>query len=248
MGFASSKIPSTYPGQALKLVGIEEIDSHLVTFEPIVKQIDHIRTEVDLRFSDLIDSLGASKFWERGIGFNEIMRMLIIVLSINDDKGIESIKFEKVCPFLIYDASKVSYKIKWLYNDFNDYVVAVSSSAEKLKSIQNNFNSQQVLENCEIFNEEIMEKTVGMEYSTDEMIKACEILDEDCKLIKKALNSMKKIIELNEVIKKEIKKVYKESFSTEKFPKIIQQCALAKHQGLHTPETIVRFFWPYPNI
>jgi hypothetical protein len=229
MGFASSKIPSTYPGQALKLVGIEEIDSYLVTFEPIVKQIDHIRTEVDLRFSDLIDSLGANKFWERGIGFNEIMKMLIIVLSINHEKGIESVKFKETSPFLIYD-------------------MAVSSSAEKLKSIQDNFNSDQVLENCESFNEEIMEKIVSLEYSTDEMIRACEILDEDCNLIKKALNSMKKIIKLNEVIRVDIRFVYDESFSTAKFPKIIQQCALAKHQGLHTPETIVRFFWPYPNI
>lgn len=248
MGFASSKIPSTYPGQALKLVGIEEIDSYLVTFEPIVKQIDHIRTEVDLRFSDLIDSLGANKFWERGIGFNEIMKMLIIVLSINHEKGIESVKFKETSPFLIYDTTKVSYKIRWLYNDYRDYVMAVSSSAEKLKSIQDNFNSDQVLENCESFNEEIMEKVVSLEYSTDEMIRACEILDEDCNLIKKALNSMKKIIKLNEVIRVDIRFVYDESFSTAKFPKIIQQCALAKHQGLHTPETIVRFFWPYPNI
>jgi hypothetical protein len=232
----------------LKLVGLQEIDDLLITFEPMIKDIDFIRTEVDLRFTDFINTLGANKFWERGIGFNDIVRMLIIVLSINHEKGVESIEFTEDSPYIKYDSKNVSYKIRWLYSDFKDYVSAVVESSEKLKKIQVSQNFEELSSTIQSLSNEITEKAISSEYTTDELIESCEIFEADLGIIKKASNSLKKIIRLAENIKLEIRDIIDESFSTSKFPKIIQQCALAKHQGLSTPETIVRFFWPYPNI
>ena len=61
MGFSSSKIKTPLPDQILKLPGIEEYDEIYEDLEENIKNIQEIRTELDLRFTDFIRALGADK-------------------------------------------------------------------------------------------------------------------------------------------------------------------------------------------
>ena len=136
MGFSQSKIPETTPGQILKLVGLPDIDKAYEDLEDFVKDVDHIRTEVDLRFTDFIKSLGASKLWEIYNQLSEILRMYILVLAINLKDEIIRIEYDElVRPYIIVNKKHFPYSVRRLISNFEDYTFALTDAREKLREI-----------------------------------------------------------------------------------------------------------------
>jgi hypothetical protein len=130
MGIGSSKIPSPPPGQILKFIGIKDLDKIYDLFEIYVRSIDHIRTEVDLRFTDFIKSLGAAKLWEIYNNFPEILKMYFLVLAIHR-KG--EITYSNEGPLEIRVNKKLfpSY-VKKLIETFEEYHSALKKCKNKL--------------------------------------------------------------------------------------------------------------------
>lgn len=138
MGFSQSKIPESTPGQILKLTGVNEIDKVYEDLEDFAKDVDQIRTEVDLRFTDFIKSLGASKLWEIFNQLSEILRMYILVLAINLKGEIIQIGYnEQELPYLIINKKHFPYNVRSLISDFEDYTFALKDAKERLQKIVN---------------------------------------------------------------------------------------------------------------
>ena len=93
MGGYNSKIPSPHPGQMLKFIGLPEYNDFFEKLEEEVKQIDHIRTEIDLRFTDFIRSLGVDRIWEKYPEFDQMIGILLIVLVVNGKGGLTNIVY-----------------------------------------------------------------------------------------------------------------------------------------------------------
>ncbi|OMJ82646.1 hypothetical protein SteCoe_16564 [Stentor coeruleus] len=248
MGNNSSKVPTPHQGQALKLIGLKEYDDFYKSYESHVKRIDYIRTEVDLRFTDFIKSLGATKLWERCSKFQEMMKMMIIVLATNGKGDINSILWTEEPPYIQFVSHKYSKQIKRLIEDFSQYVFRVHDYQKELLEIQDNFYKQELNKRLDDINEKAADDVIEKEYSTEDMIRCMEIVDQNYREIMKAVDSVDKLIDLDETVKSEIFEVFKESKAQPRVDRIIQQVAQAMFQGLSSPEMIVRYFWPYPNI
>lgn len=248
MGSSSSKVPAPHQGQALKLIGLPDYDEFYKSYESHVKRIDHIRTEVDLRFTDFIKSLGATKLWERCSKFEEMMKMMIVVLATNGKGDINSILWTEEPPYIQFVSHEYSKQIKRLIEDFSQYVNRVNYYQKELLEIQDKFLKQELDKKLEEINEKAADDVIQNQYSTEDMIRCMEIVDENYKEIMKAVDSVDKLIDLDETVKSEIFKVFKESKAQPRVDRIIQQVAQAMFEGLSSPETIVRYFWPYPNI
>lgn len=243
----TSKIPTSYPGQVLKLIGIDEIDIFYMTQEANIQRIDHVRTEVDLRFTDFLRNLGARKLWERCPNFQEVMRMLIVVLSTNGKGNIHSIAWQDESPYINFESNVFSYKLRLLIEDYTDYVNTVESFKNEMLELKNNFDLQIIQPTLKSIYKEVTEKLINAGYSTNDMITCVEIIDKNDSLIRKSISNMDKLIHLAAILKNDIKIVFDESKIPPRLDKIIQQAAQAMFEGLSTPETIVTYFWPYPS-
>ena len=133
MGLRNSRIPQSPPGQVLKFIGHPKIDKIYADYEIFVREVDHIRTEVDLRFSDFIKSLGAAKLWEIYNEFTEILKMYFLVLAINLKGEMRMIKYnEDISPFIHVNKKRFSSYVKKTIDNFDDYARALKYCKEKL--------------------------------------------------------------------------------------------------------------------
>lgn len=246
MGGESSKIPSPYPGQLLKLTGIVEFDEVYEELEESIKEIEYCRIEIDLRFTDYIYSLGAPKLWERCSDFKETLRMMLVVLATNKKGNINSIRYEPSPPYLHFVLAEYSYSIKALVDNFKSYVTTVHEISQELKNMETKFDEIDLNQKLEDIHNELLNKTVENHYCTKDMISVAQIANSNNKLISKSVESLKKIFELGHTIKNEISDVFRESRKSPRLDKIIQQASQAMFEGLGTPEAIVKYFWPYP--
>lgn len=147
MGFSHSRIPETTPGQILKLTGIDLIDKIYEDLEIFVREVDHIRTDVDLRFTDFIKSLGASKLWEIYSNLQEILKMYLLVLAINL-KG-ETIRIsynESLIPYIHINQKVFSYNVRRMISDFEDYTKALKDAKVKLNEVITSEDMQNIKE------------------------------------------------------------------------------------------------------
>ena len=191
MGCGNSKIPKSPPGQVLKFIGHPKIDKIYEDYEIFVREVDHIRTEVDLRFSDFIKSLGAAKLWEIYNDFTEILKMYFLVLAINLKGEMRKIKYnEEISPFIHVNKKRFSYYAKKTIDNFEDYAIALKFCKEKLdkavskidvddirRSIHESQDIQELFDSGENLNAQISERKH-------------EIKDKDSKIvyIKKTMN------------------------------------------------------------
>ena len=105
----------------------------------------------------------------------------------------------------------------------------------------------EINEKLQEIHENIVKEVIKLEYSTKEMLKCVEIVEENNRLIKKSIRSRKEMIALKGTVKNIIEEVFMESRKSPRLDKIVQQAAQAMFEGLSSPETIVRYFWPYPH-
>ena len=166
MGLGKSRIPKPPPGQVLKFIGHAKIDKIYKDYEGFVREVDHIRTEVDLRFSDFIKSIGAAKLWEIYNDFGEILKMYFLVLAINLKGEMRRIKYNKeLSPFIHVNKKRFSTHVRQVINNFEDYTKALKQCKKKLntalmridienirKSIHENAHNQEMSESSESLN------------------------------------------------------------------------------------------------
>lgn len=243
----TSKIPSSYPGQVLKLTGIDEIDYFYMTQEPNIQRIEKARTEVDLRFTDFLRSLGSTKLWERCPNFQEVMRMMIVVIATNGKADINSMEWTDDPPYIKFECNVFSYKLRLLIEDYSEYIQTVNSFNEEIKDINETFDSATIKTRLKKIYKNVTDQLIDYQYSTEDMISCVQIVDKNDSVIRKSLTDMNKLCELSTTVKNDIKEVFSESRVPPRIDKIIQQATQAMFEGLKAPETIVNYFWPYPN-
>ena len=145
MGLGKSKIPKPPPGQVLKFIGHPSIDKVYEDYEVFVREVDHIRTEVDLRFSDFIKSIGAAKLWEIYNDFTEIIKMYFLVLAINLKGEMRRIKYNKdSSPFIHVNKKRFSSHVKQVIDNFEDYTKALRICKKKLDAALMNINIENI--------------------------------------------------------------------------------------------------------
>ncbi|OMJ73858.1 hypothetical protein SteCoe_27374 [Stentor coeruleus] len=247
MGFSSSKIPSAAPGQALKLTGIKKIDKLYNELEEEVKKIEFSRTEVDLRFTDFIRSLGCEKLWERCPEFYEIMRIFIVVIATNGKGTSNGIIFEKdEPPYLKCQYKGYSFKIKKLIKNYEDYIMTVEDINKKIDDLKNHFG-EELISRIEEQYKNVTKYAIRSKYEMDDMLTCIDIVDKNNKRIIKCTENVSKLLDLPEDLKTLIWKVFDQSCKPPFLDKIIQQAAQARIEGLTSPEAIVKLFWPLPS-
>lgn len=163
MGFSHSQIPETTPGQILKLTGLEPIDDIYKELEIFVRKVDHIRTEVDLRFTDFIKSLGASKLWEIYSNLEEILKMYLLVLAINLKGETIRINYDQsIIPYIHVNAKVFPYNVRKVINDFEGYLHALKNAKENLNEV---IRSEAIKNIKEI----VLDESEGSQLSVDDI-------------------------------------------------------------------------------
>lgn len=246
MGNSKSKIPQKYSGQLLLLTGIQEYDEFYCSLERTIRKIKTVRLNIDFRLTDFILNLGAAKLWERKPNFLEILRMLIVVIAVNHKNEVRGISYSENEPYMVVNTSHCPYKIKSLYDSFKEYIQAVHHGINSLSKMMDNLNQPAIKAILKEHVEEITHKTTEFDYETSEKLKAVENVNKNKIKIKEGMKNIDKILELNDIIRKNVKKSIKESKKSPKLEKIIQQCVQARIEKIFAPKDIVRKFWPFP--
>ena len=88
---SKSQIQAPRPGQILLYTGISDFDKVYDQCEKPLKELMEYRTELDIRTTDFIKSLGAEKNWERRGNLKEVVNMMLVVLSASGNGNLDSI-------------------------------------------------------------------------------------------------------------------------------------------------------------
>ena len=186
MGGTSSRIPAFYPGQALKLIGISTYDDFFRDLEKEMINIDYVRTELDLRFTDFIRSLGCAKLWERCPDFEEMVRIMIVVLVTNGKGKLANITYKEKSPYLYFNISYYSYYMRALINDYNEFIRAVDTLINQLQPSYQKLFELKIDEQVKQYLNNIAEEVIKMDYDTEDAMNAIRIVEENCLTIQKA--------------------------------------------------------------
>lgn len=247
MGCKKSKIPPIKPENSLHPIGLPYYDDIYAKVQAQLHKIDEVRTELDVRFTYFIRSLGTSRLWETNPDFKEIFRITLIVLAINGKDEIKKIEFEENSLSVKIDLKDYKKAIHSLIKDFLAYIEAMKDAKVYLESIQIDFTNIELEEFVAESYRLISDIIVKEEYTAKEMILILKRIDANNKVIKKEISSMKSMLELPMKFMEDITLVINECNQKPILDGISQQVAQAMLEGLTSPEALVKYFWPYPH-
>ena len=239
-----SQIQAPKPGQILLYTGISEFDKVYDQCEKPLKELLEFRTELDIRTTDFIKSLGAEKNWERRGNLKEVVTMMLVVLSAAGKGNLDSINvsYTHEVPFIKVSMDKLGMSTKRMMKNFEELVIFMDDLPKKLNRLVEKINKYAA--RVSEFTKEIARKTQEKEFSMKDKLTAIKNTDHNGKYISKAPEDLTELLRISEEAKERIYEACDEAQASPNSDLLITRGVQASAEGLKNPKSIVERFWP----
>ena len=181
MGIAKSKIPPEKPGQVLKNTGIQEFDDFYSKIEPDIKLVLKRKHDLDLRTTELIESLDASDIWEINPKIEVILHIMLTIFTVAGSGNLSSvIQFIQHSPYFQNTNNNLPYKYSSVFTKFTALIKSISKITIQLSEVK--ISSKTIELSTQIQNT-VANKVIELDYKIKEKLECIKNVNQNHRLL-----------------------------------------------------------------
>lgn len=241
MGIAKSKIPPEKPGQVLKNTGIQEFDEFYSKIEPDIKLVLKRKQDLDLRTTELIESLDASDIWEINPKIEILLHIMLTIFTVAGQGNLSSvIQFIQHSPYFQNTNKKLPYKYSSAFTKFTSLIKSVSKITIQLSEIK---ISSKTIEISKQIQNTVAYKVIDLDYKMKEKLDCIKNVNENHQLLQVYPQDYENLINFSHEFKETVLKVINDS-QLSPLSDILQQRSIQCISSCEkSPSQITKKFW-----
>ena len=243
MGGKPSKIPESVPGHMLLFTGIEEFDRIYKILEVPVKRIKEAEIELNMYTTDFINSLGAGKVWETMPNMQKLIQVLLVIIAAEGNGTLSLlVDYSMDFPYLLIRPENLSHKNRKIAENFSKMMETLNVFPSTVLKYKNKLEAK--IDGVRNFQSEVARKTIKLEYNMKDKLTAVNIAVNNFNTCDRAIKVSKEIERICEEVIESVKNAVQKAQIPPQCEILASRGLQAASEGLTTPSSIVKKFWP----